>query len=88
MATLVCVQAATAIFAYAFLRGQIIERGTHEELLAARGFYYELYTSQFRRDIDFTEAPRPDVFDAMRASPARIDLTPGVDGMVWVSASH
>jgi ATP-binding cassette, subfamily B, multidrug efflux pump len=36
--------------------GQIVERGTHEELLAARGFYYELYTRQFRRDIDFTEA--------------------------------
>jgi ATP-binding cassette subfamily B protein len=37
--------------------GQIVERGTHEELLAARGFYYELYTRQFRRDIDFSEAP-------------------------------
>ena len=37
--------------------GQIVERGTHEQLLAARGFYYDLYTRQFRRDIDFTEAP-------------------------------
>jgi ATP-binding cassette, subfamily B, multidrug efflux pump len=39
--------------------GQIVERGTHEELLAARGFYYHLYMRQFRRDIDFvnTEAP-------------------------------
>jgi ATP-binding cassette subfamily B protein len=36
--------------------GQIVERGTHEELLAARGFYYELYMSQFRRDLDFSEA--------------------------------
>jgi len=27
----------------------IIERGTHEELLAQRGYYYELYMSQFRR---------------------------------------
>ncbi|MCA1644685.1 MAG: ATP-binding cassette domain-containing protein [Chloroflexi bacterium] len=36
--------------------GQIIERGTHEQLLAARGFYYELYMSQFRRDVDFSEA--------------------------------
>lgn len=29
--------------------GQIIERGTHDELLAAEGFYFSLYTSQFKR---------------------------------------
>jgi len=28
--------------------GQIIERGTHDELLAKRGFYYHLYMSQFK----------------------------------------
>jgi ATP-binding cassette subfamily B multidrug efflux pump len=28
--------------------GQVIERGTHEELLAQGGFYHQLYTSQFR----------------------------------------
>jgi ATP-binding cassette subfamily B protein len=28
--------------------GQIIERGTHESLLAQRGFYFHLYNSQFR----------------------------------------
>ncbi len=35
--------------------GEIIERGQHDELLQARGFYYNLYMSQFRRDIDFQE---------------------------------
>ncbi len=29
--------------------GQIVERGTHQELLAREGVYYELYMSQFRR---------------------------------------
>lgn len=29
--------------------GEIIERGTHHELLQRQGFYYELYTSQFKR---------------------------------------
>ena len=27
--------------------GRIVEQGTHEELLARRGFYYDLYNSQF-----------------------------------------
>ena len=27
--------------------GQIVERGNHEELIAKKGFYYKLYTSQF-----------------------------------------
>jgi len=33
--------------------GQIIERGKHDELMKAGGFYHDLYMSQFRRDIDF-----------------------------------
>ena len=28
---------------------RIIERGTHDELIAQKGFYYDLYMSQFRR---------------------------------------
>lgn len=40
--------------------GEIIERGTHDELLHKHGFYYDLYMSQFRRDIDFeAETPLP-----------------------------
>lgn len=30
--------------------GKIVERGTQAELLAARGYYYRLYTRQFRAD--------------------------------------
>ncbi len=30
-------------------KGQIVERGKHEELLAKKGSYYDLYMSQFRR---------------------------------------
>ena len=28
-------------------RGRVVERGDHDELIAARGVYYDLYTSQF-----------------------------------------
>jgi ATP-binding cassette subfamily B protein len=28
-------------------RGAIVEQGTHDALLAARGFYFDLYNSQF-----------------------------------------
>ena len=30
-------------------QGQIVERGAHDDLLARKGFYYDLYMSQFRR---------------------------------------
>jgi ATP-binding cassette, subfamily B, bacterial len=29
-------------------QGEIVERGTHEELLGQKGFYYDLYMSQFK----------------------------------------
>ncbi len=37
-------------------QGEIVERGTHDSLLARRGFYYDLYMSQFRRT-----APEPEI---------------------------
>jgi ATP-binding cassette subfamily B protein len=31
-------------------QGEVVERDRHEELLACRGFYYNLYMSQFRKE--------------------------------------
>lgn len=35
--------------------GDIIEQGTHKELLEEKGFYYELYDSQFKKGIEEEE---------------------------------
>lgn len=45
--------------------GRIVERGTHESLLAAKGFYYNLYMSQFRRQIEMGEAEEEAFFVAV-----------------------
>ena len=37
-------------------QGDVIERGTFNELMAQKGFFYNLYMSQFRRDPQFSEA--------------------------------
>jgi ATP-binding cassette subfamily B protein len=36
--------------------GEVVERGTHQELLAQRGFYQQLYTSQFRAPVGVESA--------------------------------
>jgi ATP-binding cassette subfamily B multidrug efflux pump len=35
--------------------GRMVERGTHDSLMAQRGVYYDLYMSQFRRESDADE---------------------------------
>jgi len=35
-------------------QGRIIERGTHSDLLAQKGFYQRLYASQFRGQVPVT----------------------------------
>ena len=37
--------------------GGIVEMGNHAELLRARGRYYQLYTRQFRREMELEFAP-------------------------------
>jgi ATP-binding cassette subfamily B protein len=32
--------------------GEIIERGTHDDLMAQHGFYYDLYMSQFKGKLE------------------------------------
>jgi len=36
--------------------GEIIERGTHSELMKAKGFYYDLYMSQFKGTYDMNQS--------------------------------
>ncbi|MCZ7669869.1 MAG: ATP-binding cassette domain-containing protein [Chloroflexi bacterium] len=42
--------------------GEIIERGTHQSLLEAHGFYYDLYMSQFRREVDEDDVEESEAF--------------------------
>jgi hypothetical protein len=44
---------------WSLMKGRIIERGTHKELLAKGGFYADLYNSQFTgADIEVDEKAR------------------------------
>jgi ATP-binding cassette subfamily B multidrug efflux pump len=50
--------------------GEIIERGKHEELLAKKGFYYDLYTSQFSRNPAQGGSEGKPISPAINPSPA------------------
>jgi ATP-binding cassette subfamily B protein len=50
--------------------GEIIERGKHEELLAKKGFYYNLYTSQFHRNPSQSGSEGKPIPPALDPSPA------------------
>jgi ATP-binding cassette, subfamily B, multidrug efflux pump len=49
--------------------GQIVEQGTHQELLEARGHYFDLYNSQFTAAIEEPEEERPAVPAGAGAGP-------------------
>ena len=38
-------------------KGGVSEMGTHSELIRARGHYYQLYTRQFRQELEQTYDP-------------------------------
>lgn len=56
--------------------GEIIERGTHDELLEKKGFYYELYMSQFRRELP-EESARLVEKPVEGSAPGRLAAAPG-----------
>ncbi len=41
--------------------GEVVERGTHQELLDIKGFYFDLYMSQFRRSSEVDDKMRGDI---------------------------
>lgn len=75
--------------------GDIVEKGTHDELISAEGAYYRLYRSQFEQaaadldaadpspDADPQRAPATDdaeVVSAMAAAASRVPAPAGTDG--------
>ena len=49
--------------------GQIVEMGSHVELIRARGHYYSLYTRQFRREME-------DEYDVFKGEAPAMELAP------------
>ncbi len=67
--------------------GEIIERGTHRELLEAKGFYYNLYMSQFKGTYDMKQFREEEQIERPIAPPEvgqgtmGTPRTPGILGM-------
>ena len=53
-------------------QGQIVERGKHDELLARKGFYYNLYMSQFRREEGTSQSRSAAGSEAWKAGEAAV----------------
>jgi ATP-binding cassette subfamily B protein len=51
-------------------QGEFVERGTHQSLMKARGFYYDLYMSQFRRQEPEAEADSDGRQPGLKVEPA------------------
>ncbi len=64
-------------------QGQIRERGTHDELLAAGGMYADLYRTQFER-----RAPDHERADRQPGDGARADGEPAADGHFLRMPAH
>ncbi len=61
--------------------GEVVERGTHQELLANGGFYQQLYTLQFQYQEGWSEPAAPAAAEAVEAGAAVVhgedDRAPG-----------
>ncbi len=56
-------------------QGRIIERGTHEELLAREGYYFGLYRMQFRHGGVAEDTPEPEELAAADPTANAIDVS-------------
>ncbi len=61
--------------------GDIVEKGSHDELIAAEGAYYRLYRSQFEQAASTSTRPRPILDPTVAGGGRRRPMTPR-----WVSA--
>jgi ATP-binding cassette subfamily B protein len=63
--------------------GEIIERGTHRELLEQKGFYFNLYMSQFKgtKDVEFEYIKPVERLEPVRQPMGMMDGGMGMHGM-------